>query len=246
MRYLILSDIHANWEALEAVLDHADGEYDKIACCGDIVGYGADPNATADWTRRNVTEIVRGNHDKACVGLLDPDWFNPVAKQSAEWSAASLTSDNADWLRALPKGPLGVDSFQLVHGSPVDEDEYLVGITDAAQVSGYLECRVSFFGHTHMQGGFLLRGRSVSVLPRPRPSVDHLPLPLDPDYTYLINPGAVGQPRDGDPRAAYAIYESESRLVTLRRTPYDVRVAQQKIRDAGLPPLLADRLTFGR
>lgn len=246
MRYLILSDIHANWEALEAVLAHAGGSFDTILCCGDVVGYGADPNRAVEWTRANVSAVVRGNHDKACVGLLDPEWFNPAAKESAEWSAASLTPENSAWLRALPKGPLAVDSFQILHGSPVDEDEYVGGAFEAAQAAPYLECQVSFFGHTHHQGGFLFRGGSVSPLPRPRPTVDQLALPLGPDRLYLINPGAVGQPRDSDPRAAYAIYEPESRLVTLHRTSYDVGAAQRKIIEAGLPSFLAERLSTGR
>ena len=228
------------------MLRDAEGQYDKIICCGDVVGYGADPNATTEWARASVSEIVRGNHDKACVGLLDLDWFNPAARLSAIWSLAALEPANAEWLRTLPRGPKAVDSFQIFHGSPLDEDEYIVAVSEAEQAGSYLERSVSFFGHTHMQGGFLFRAGSVSVLPPPKPGSDQFPLPLNPDHLYLINAGAVGQPRDGDPRAAYAIYEPDLRLVTYRRVEYDVSTAQRKIIEAGLPRLLADRLSVGR
>ncbi len=131
MRYLIISDIHANWEALQAVLNSAKGEYDRVLCCGDLVGYGADPNATVEWARANLSTVVRGNHDRACVGLDDLEWFNPVAKAAAIWSMSAITEENAAYIRSLPKGPLAVEDFHVAHGSPLDEDEYMVssGIT---------------------------------------------------------------------------------------------------------------------
>jgi len=245
VRYLILSDIHANREALEAVLEHARGKYEQAVCCGDVVGYGADPNWAVDWVRANVSDIVRGNHDRACAGLADLDWFNQAARASAEWTHYTLTPENLAWLRDLPPGPVTVNGFQLLHGSPLDEDEYLLSPRDAAEVAEYVEQSVSFFGHTHMQGGFLLHRNGVKFLPHPSLGLDEEPLELDPDSAYLINPGSVGQPRDRDPRAAYVIYTPEQRLVEYFRTPYDVEAAQAKIRNALLPDILAERLTSG-
>jgi hypothetical protein len=131
VRYLILSDIHANWEGLEAVLEHAAGKYDQVLCCGDLIGYGADPNAVTEWVRAHAAAVVRGNHDKASVGLDDLEWFNPVARAAAVWTQRELTPENAAYIRNLPKGPLMLDGFQVVHGSPLDEDEYILGAADA-------------------------------------------------------------------------------------------------------------------
>jgi len=246
VRWLILSDIHANLEALKAVLAEAarDG-FDKIACCGDVVGYGADPNACTEWVRSSVPYIVRGNHDKAGSGLDDLEWFNPAARNSAFWTQQTLTPENLAYLRAMPKGPLEIGGFQIVHGSPLDEDEYLLSASEASQLIGYLETRVSFFGHTHLQGGFQFHRSKVIELNPVELDQDRLELTLHPDCHYLINPGSVGQPRDGDPRAAWSIYVPEERLVIYRRTPYDIPAAQEKIKAAGLPTMLAHRLAVG-
>lgn len=245
MRYLVLSDIHSNREALDAVLAHAQGKYDRVVCCGDVVGYGADPNWAIDWVRANVSDIVRGNHDRACAGLEDLEWFNPAARASAQWTHDVLTPENLAWLRELPPGPITVDSFELLHGSPIDEDEYLLSTRDAADIAEYVEHGVSFFGHTHMQGGFMLHRNGVRFLPRPSPPLDEKPLHLELDTPYLINPGSVGQPRDRDPRAAYAIYTPERQLVDFYRAKYNVEAAQEKIRNAHLPDVLAERLSSG-
>ena len=246
MRYLILSDIHANRQALEAVVEQAQGTHDSIVCLGDIVGYGADPGFAVEWVRQNVSWIVRGNHDKASVGLEDLEWFNPAARFSALWTQSHLSEDEAGWIRALPQGPLELEDFDLVHGSPLDEDEYVVGIRDAAEISPYLERPISFFGHTHLQGGFMLHRNGVMRLQGPDLEEKEATLEIEPDIAYLLNPGSVGQPRDGDPRAAYAVFSSEQRFVTYHRVPYDVEEAQRRIRAAGLPDLLAERLATGR
>jgi predicted phosphodiesterase len=246
VRYLILTDLHANWEALEAVTRETAGAYDRILCCGDLVGYGADPNPVVEWVRENCFVVVRGNHDKASTGLEDLEWFNPIARAAAEWTMQQLTPDNAGYARALAKGPLTVDGFQLVHGSAQDEDEYVIAPGDAEMAFAYMEGRVEFFGHTHMQGGFIWNHARIEILPRVPPRVRELRLTLDGDCGYMINPGSVGQPRDGDPRAAYVLYDGEAGIVTYRRTPYDIASAQKKIREAGLPPILADRLAVGR
>jgi predicted phosphodiesterase len=245
VRYLILSDIHANWEALKAVSEHARGRYDQILCCGDIVGYGADPNITTEWVRKNAQVVIRGNHDKAGVGMEDLEWFNPVARMAAMWTQAALKPENLSYLRSLPKGPIAVGDFQVFHGSPLDEDEYLVGPYDVAQLYGYLETPVSFFGHSHLQGGFFVHRNGTRAIDGVALEEDRREVELERDVLYLINVGSVGQPRDGDARAAYVLYKPEERLVTYCRVPYDVATAQRKIIEAGLPDLLAWRLAKG-
>ncbi|MBX9604157.1 MAG: metallophosphatase family protein [Bryobacteraceae bacterium] len=245
MRYLILSDIHGNRQGLEAALADAAGKYEEILCLGDIVGYGGDPKHVLDWTRANVKTICRGNHDKAAAGLDDLEWFNPVARTSALWTREILGPESVQYLYDLPKGPLRVQDFEILHGSPSDEDEYLISIQDAAHNAPFLNALVTFFGHTHVQGGFLVHRSGVKRIPKVHPNSSGADLEIEPDRAYLINPGSVGQPRDGDPRCGYAIYDSDRRYVAFRRVPYDIRGAQQAILDAGLPPLLADRLAQG-
>jgi predicted phosphodiesterase len=246
LRYLILSDLHANWEALEAVLRDAKGHYDSVLCCGDLVGYGADPNPITEWVRDKCQVVIRGNHDRACTGLEDLEWFNPVARAAAVWTLDNLSGDNAAYVRELPRGPAFVEGIQIVHGSPYDEDEYLVAEEDAGEAFAYLESRLAFFGHTHLQGGFIWnRERVETILPVPANCKGDV-LKIDEGAGYLINPGSVGQPRDGDPRASYAVFDSQSGKIHYRRVAYDVETAQRKIRDAGLPDFLADRLAIGR
>jgi predicted phosphodiesterase len=243
---LILSDIHANWEALEAVAADAAGSFDQTLCCGDLIGYGADPNICVEWVRANCALVVRGNHDKACTGLDDLEWFNPIAREAALWTAQVLTAENANYARALPKGPLTVGGFQIVHGSALDEDEYVLGPAEAELAFAYMENRVEFFGHTHVQGGFLWNHSRAEILHRVAPRAGRQLLEIDPALAYMINPGSIGQPRDGDSRAAYAVYDADVGIVTYRRVAYDVTGAQKKIRRAGLPPILADRLAVGK
>ncbi len=239
MPYLILSDIHANLEALTAVLADAAGRYDRILCLGDLVGYGADPNPVCEWSREKVTAIVRGNHDRACSGIESLEDYRPAAAASAIWTAGQLTPENIEYLSRLPRGPLRYDDFDLTHGSPEDEDEYLVTLADAAPLRDSLTAQITFFGHTHIQGGFLLARRATRRIAAAGV------LELEGDHFYLVNPGAVGQPRDGDWRAAYAIYSPAQRLVEYRRVEYDVDQAASKIRAAGLPSALAARLYTG-
>ncbi|HWB83752.1 MAG TPA: metallophosphoesterase family protein [Bryobacteraceae bacterium] len=246
MRYLILSDLHANWEALEAVLNDASGRYDEVLCCGDLVGYGADPNAVVEWVCVNCRVVVRGNHDKAATGAEDLEWFNPIARTAAIWTQQQLAPGNADYVRGLPEGPVDTNGFQLVHGSPLDEDEYLVGCEDAAESFPYLSSKLVFFGHTHLQGGFLWNHSRVESIRGTAPRSHRQLLEIDPKCAYLINPGSVGQPRDGDPRAAYILYDSDAAMLAYRRVRYDLDQAQRKILNAGLPPTLAERLAVGR
>jgi diadenosine tetraphosphatase ApaH/serine/threonine PP2A family protein phosphatase len=237
--FLIVSDIHANREALEAVLADARGKYDRIVCLGDLAGYGADPNFTVEWARADASAIVRGNHDKLCAGLESFYSYRPAARAAAEWTVNALTAENRAYLERLPRGPLPYEGFDLVHGSPIDEDEYLMSAGDVAAIHNEIDTPLSFFGHTHVQGGFFIARNSVKPIDR------HRVLELEGHYTYLVNPGSVGQPRDGDPHAAYAIYSPKDRVVEFRRVAYDAAAAAQKIRAAGLPESLASRLLSG-
>jgi predicted phosphodiesterase len=237
--FLIVSDIHGNREALEAVLRDARGRYDRVVCLGDLAGYGADPNFTVDWARANVSAIVRGNHDKVCAGLEPLTSFRPAARAAAEWTQNELTGENRAYLERLSRGPLPYEGFDLVHGSPMDEDDYLLTMADVHTIRNEIETPLSFFGHTHIQGGFLIARGSVKIIDR------RLALALEKNYTYLVNPGSVGQPRDGDPHAAYAIYRPEDHTVEFRRVAYDAQAAADKINAAGLPVSLASRLLAG-
>jgi diadenosine tetraphosphatase ApaH/serine/threonine PP2A family protein phosphatase len=181
---------------------------------------------------------VRGNHDKACAGLSDLEWFNPVARTSALWTGSVLREHNLEWLRQLPVGPVQVDGFALLHGSPADEDEYLVNAYDVRQIADHLPAAVSFFGHTHLQGGFEVHRNGIR-------NIGNGDLSIAETSGYLINSGSVGQPRDGDPDAAYAIYEPAERLVQYRRVAYDIAATHRKITEAGLPEVLGLRLYRG-
>jgi diadenosine tetraphosphatase ApaH/serine/threonine PP2A family protein phosphatase len=190
--------------------------------------------------------VVRGNHDKVSTGQEDLEWFNPVARAAALWTQQNLTAANAEYIRGLAKGPVLLDGFQVLHGSPFDEDEYVMAAVEAGQAFGYLESRLAFFGHTHMQGGFIWNHSRVETIPATSARSRRRKMEVDTECGYLVNPGSVGQPRDGDPRAAYVLYDSGERMVSYCRAPYDVAAAQEKIRQAGLPPILADRLSVGR
>jgi len=251
LRILLLSDIHANMEALEACLAAAPA-YDAAANLGDIVGYGASPNEVIDRSRDVGKIFVRGNHDKAATGLIALDDFNALAAASAQWTRDQLTAEHQQWLQTLPHGPLsleGVPQAQLVHGSPADEDAYVVSIGDALVPLLAVPKPLTFFGHTHLQGGFFVNGSSADGF-RPEyrtvGQAESVALQLKANTRYMINPGSVGQPRDGDWRAAFALFDSEARVVHFHRTPYNLKTAQERILSANLPPRLATRLAAGR
>ena len=253
MRYLILSDIHSNWEALEASLEAVKGRYDQAVCCGDIVGYGADPNRAVEWVRANAMAVVRGNHDKACCGIDDAEDFNSVARAAALWTRNQLTLENLNYIRQLPAGPVQIEvagsqkDFQVVHGSLSDEDEYVMAPPDAAAEMGRLPLQVTFFGHTHVQGGFVSRGGVAKALrPGYDAGVSSRRLEIEEGEKYLLNPGSIGQPRDGDNRAALVIYTPGEGAVEYWRIPYNIAAAQEKIITSGLPEVLAYRLRLGR
>jgi predicted phosphodiesterase len=246
VRYLIISDLHSNVRALDAVLADAAGEFDAVVCCGDVVGYCAEPNEVIDWVRANTVCVVRGNHDKASAGLEDIEWFNPVARAAIEWTQKELRPENLEYLQLLAKGPTHVDGFAVFHGSPIDEDEYLTSPLEANMMVPYLDAPLSFFGHTHLQGGFLTVRQGTRKIDKPAAGQKEVDIVLEETTWYLVNPGSVGQPRDHDPRAAYALLSLEDRLVRLRRVRYDIKGAQAAIRSAGLPEPLAMRLALGQ
>jgi predicted phosphodiesterase len=238
LRYLILSDIHANVPALDAVVAHAAGRFDTVVNCGDIVGYGPDPNEAIEFCRERCTAVVRGNHDKAVVGLGDLEWFSDLARTSAEWTSGQLTAENAAWLAALPQGPLECDGFTLVHGAPHDEDEYVVNALEVREIAAAYTSGLTFFGHTHLQSAFELHRNGVRLL-------NVHDFVASDTSAFVVNPGSVGQPRDRDPRAAYALYDTETRVVELRRADYDLDLVYQRVLRAGLPEVLALRLYRG-
>jgi len=244
MRYLVISDVHANLEALDAVLAAA-GAFDHMLALGDFVGYGADPNAVIDRVRSLApVTCIRGNHDKVACGLETTDGFNHLARRAIEWTSRELTADHRAWLAALPEGPVEVSSLvEICHGAPYDEDAYIFDDLDATRAIQASDRRVCLFGHTHVPTAFAY-DRTGRVL-RPLSGV-RLDLAADGDTCFLVNCGAVGQPRDGDPRAAFGILDTADSSLTLSRVAYDVARAQAKIVAAGLPGVLAQRLGVGR
>ncbi len=247
MRYLILSDIHANFTALEAAMAAIEGRWEKVVCLGDVVGYGPDPNEVIDYVRALQARTIRGNHDKAACGLVDASDFNSVARTAANWTREHLRADNLTYVQQLPQGPLEADGLALVHGALHDEDEYVFAPAQALDSLLESPSQVTFFGHTHFQGGFSFRGDKLEVIQlRPHPGASFAALQVDPDTRYLLNPGSIGQPRDGDPRAALAIADLDHAVVEFWRVPYNIEAVQQRMKRAGLPEPLILRLAFGR
>jgi predicted phosphodiesterase len=247
MRLLVFSDVHANATALEAALEASAGRWDRAVCLGDVVGYGPDPNEVVERVRPLVSAIVRGNHDKAASGLSDLADFNPVARAAAEWTRSQLVPENVRYLQGLPSGPLVTDGVALVHGAVEDEDEYVFAADQA--LTGLLASRrpVTFFGHTHIQGGFSYDGARIEPVElRATYGTNPAIINLEPKKRYLLNPGSIGQPRDGDPRAAFAIAELEKLRVEFWRTPYDISAVQDRMERVGAPEALVLRLAFGR
>ena len=243
MRYAVLSDIHGNLEALTAVLDRIAGMgADRLLCLGDLVGYNANPNECVDIARSENMVCVMGNHDSAACGLTEPVNFNPWAKQAVLWTQLHLTGRNRTFLRGL-KRETALDGLFLCHGAIHDTDRYLLSRNDVRETIGLMaelpgSPRICLHGHTHLQMAF--SGFGPELL---REFGDELRLLSG--RRYLINPGAVGQPRDGDARAAFLIYDSGEERVTFHRAEYDITSCQDKIIGAGLPPRLAKRLTMG-
>src|SRR3974390_802051 len=223
MRFLLLSDIHANATALAAALDAVKGRWERVFCLGDLVDYGPDPNEVAEQVKELSPVIIRGNHDKAVAGLTDLEEFNPIAQVAAEWTRRQLHPDNLKYIAEWPAGPVSVADITLVHGAYQDEDEYVFVPLQA--MGGLLESPtdVTFFGHTHHQGGFSYRDGHIDMIQlRPDHGPKFAALRMEPGTRYLLNPGSIGQPRDGDPRAAFAIADLEHQIIEYWRVPYDI------------------------
>jgi diadenosine tetraphosphatase ApaH/serine/threonine PP2A family protein phosphatase len=245
MRYLALSDIHANIDALDAVLAAASTDgFDRVLCLGDIVGYGADPNGVIDRIRQATpVAFVRGNHDRVGAGLDDAEGFNPVAREGAIWTQRSLTAENREYLTRLVAGPVFVDDLiEICHGSPFDEDAYVFDALDSLNALRAARRPLCLFGHTHAPAAVTLSRDELGYQSTEAGSV----LRIREHTRYLVNVGSVGQPRDGDPRAGFGIVDTERREMRFYRVAYPVERAQARIREAGLPDALAERLAVGR
>ena len=246
MRYLILSDIHANLDAFEAVLAHAKGRWDRALVLGDLVGYGAQPGEVIDRVLSLDPDVViRGNHDKAACGIDDGSQFNAVARVAAIWTGEHLPPDKLEYLRALPMGPIEIDALaEICHGAPFDEDHYIFDGGDARLAFDTMTRPLCLYGHTHLPAIFRrLDEYYEGGMPDPDREVV---VSLQRGVYYLVNVGSIGQPRDGDPRAGYGVLDVDARELRLYRVPYPVEEAQRKIIAAGLPVSLANRLSVGR
>lgn len=243
MRYAVLSDVHANLEALEVVLaDVAARRPDAVICLGDFVGYGPDPVACVEHLRGGLAASVVGNHDLAAVGRTDVDAFNPYARAAVLWTREVLTDAVRAFLAELP-AQVRRPAFLAVHGSPRDPtDEYLFDAATARASFQSVEFGLALVGHTHVPGVFVDDGDRVTARPLPAGEI----LELRPTHRYIINVGSVGQPRDGDPRAAYLWLDEGNLRAELIRLPYPFERTQEKMRAAGLPEVLAERLAVGR
>ena len=238
-RIAIFSDVHGNLEALQTVLAKiAEANVDRVICLGDVVGYGADPNDCLQGVREASDLVLAGNHDWAAVGLEDLEYFNPIAREAVEWTAREISEDNAALLRAYrPVRREGKCCY--AHATPLNPAEwnYLFDPDEGAFALEYTDFEMCFVGHSHH--AFVCSASRKTALLREGT------VQLTADDRYLVNVGSVGQPRDGDARAAFAVWDRENGNVALHRVSYDVATAQAKILKAGLPPLLAERIGVG-
>ena len=242
MRYAIMADIHANLTAFEAVLEDMErrGGVDEIWCLGDVVGYGPDPHECIERLRRYRHVCVAGNHDWAAIGKISIAEFNPDAALACQWTAGQLNQKDIRYLEKLPLS-LDRDIFKLVHGSPREPIwEYVISTSIASENFGFFQSPYCLVGHSHVPLVFKEEDGSCTFTRL----VDNLGLALG-ESRLIINPGGVGQPRDGDLRASYALYDSDTRMIRLYRIPYDVTAVQDRMIEKGLPIRLAVRLQYG-
>ncbi|MCP4638999.1 MAG: metallophosphoesterase family protein [bacterium] len=243
MRIAIIADLHANLEAVSAVFRQIDAlKPDKTICLGDLVGYNANPNEVVDMVREREIPVVMGNHDAAVCGLEDPWFFRAAAKKAIEWQFDRVRDDNRKWLASCPEQIVFRGSYVGVHGSPSSRDDYIIDWLDAMRQLEYLngrEVNACFFGHSHRPSFFSEKGNAP-------PSDGTNIRELHPSNRYFINPGAVGQPRDRDPRAAFGLFDAQKMTFEFCRVEYDVEACQKKILQAGLPGELARRLARGK
>lgn len=247
MRYLVLSDLHANLAALEAVLADAEGSHDAVLVLGDLVGYGPRPNEVVERIRGlPQVRVVRGNHDRVACGLDEPEGFNAAARWVAEWTRGELGAENRAWLHGLPRGPLEQpEGIAIAHGSPADEDEYIFLENQALRALSACSGQVVLFGHTHLPLVLKADERGLEGgIARGPLTVDLGPLGAD-GPRWLVNPGAVGQPRDGNPAAAWALVDARGGSLQLRRTDYALSRTQREMTERGFPDSLIWRLGQG-
>ena len=244
MRYAIISDVHSNLESLKFFLKILSKlQVNKIICLGDVVGYNANPNECIQIISSfNNLEIIRGNHDRAVI-TKDYHYFSQDAKNAIKWTIKNIDSSSFDFLNNFTKGPKIIDNtFAICHGSAVDEDNYLLMPFHTKEDFFWLKnnnLKILFFGHTHFQCVFNMdKKKNIQVLMNNS-------LSLDPDCFYLINPGSIGQPRDNDPRASFAIFDSDKMQINIIRYRYPYRQTQSKIINNDLPQFLAERLAYG-
>lgn len=244
MKYLIFSDIHSNLEAFEKLLSlDVVQKVDKFLFLGDLVGYGANPNEVINTFRKlkNVY-CIRGNHDKVIADLESSSLFNPVAAFSAEWSKIQITPENTAFLKQLKTGPEVIDHFiTICHGSTFDEDYYVFSMFEAVESFKFMDTSIGFFGHTHFPVIYLLRNEKIDIVPLN----EDTKIKLDPNTRYLLNPGSIGQPRDKNPKPSFIVYDSSKKEIQFSRFSYNIKETQRKIREAGLPEILASRLESG-
>lgn len=244
MRYAVISDIHSNLEALEAVLGKiSELRADETLCLGDIVGYNANPNECVEIVRRAGIRCIMGNHDSRASGIEEPDNFRPLAKEAAIWTREHLTPDNKAFLKTLQREMI-IDGFALFHGSIHDTDRYIIDEADLRENFLMLEklpndVRIGFYGHTHAKAAVSMQRERLFM-------EQDEELKTAGWKRYLINPGSVGQPRDRDPGASFLVYDEINEKINFYRVDYDIAAAQKKIIEAGLPVELAARLSFGR
>jgi len=241
MKYAIIADIHANLEAFQVVLNDIEKQKcTHIACLGDIVGYNANPKECLDTIRSMNIPCVKGNHDEYCSSEDALEGFNPHAAEAVNWTRKQLTVDDKKWLSELKYLRL-VTSFTIVHATLDGPQKwgYVFEKLAAAASFTYQNTPVCFFGHTHVPVAFIRHENQVR-------GGTYSKFRVEPGRKYFVNVGAVGQPRDGNPKAAYVVYDMDEGSIELRRLDYDIATAQKKIIDAGLPPRLADRLAVGK
>ncbi len=246
MRYLIVSDMHGNWDAFAAVLRKVRRKhFDATLVLGDLVGYGAGPNQVVEAVKEleGAVYVIRGNHDKVVCELEDGSNFNQPALAAARWTTEKLTPANMRYVKEMPLGPLAVEEdLHICHGSPLDEDAYVFSIYDAYEIFNAYNAPLVFFGHTHIPSLFVQQAQGIEVAVV---QGDSFSLKIEDGKRYLLNPGSIGQPRDRDPRASFITYDTDSRTVRWQRVDYAISKAQERIVRSGLPKVLADRLALG-
>jgi len=248
MRFFILSDIHSNIEALEACIQRAKlAGYDAVYCCGDIVGYGPNPVEAIDSVRGLEAVIIRGNHDRVAANEDEASEFNPHARRAVFWTRSVLPDSYRQYLASLPLGPLSIHKdAQLVHGAITHEDDYIFSGSDAVENLQLTDTRMTFFGHSHFPVVFASDHSGNPVTPPTYEFDEFTAVRCDGDQKFLVNPGSVGQPRDGDARASFVIWDMERGRLEFYRVEYPIEKTQAKMREVHLPPYLIDRLAHGR